>query len=242
MKTYAVLAFAVLIAVAAADFDYLAGIRQALTDTDCTVQTPGYVVNLSSVPLFNSTVDITESGIGTMTYKVALSACTAINISGCPSATYVYVQHGTYEACYSTAPTYTFNSTSNVTTATYAPPTTVKRSVLLDADTPYALTVEYKCSVILQPDLVSMGGSIDGSTMDLTFSTDAACASVPTPAPTPAPPVATPAPDDKKGLSSWAIVLIVVAAVIAVVFVAVCCWKCRGSKKEDADGVYNQVA
>jgi len=96
----------------------------------------------------------------------------------------------------------------------------------------------------VQDQLHFEGASIAAGTYFFVFSSPNACPTVaPTPTPSATPSTAAPdngGGDDDHKLSSWAIVGIIVAAVVVIVGVGIACWKCRSKSVEDGD--YSRVA
>lgn len=218
--------------------DYL-GQLAASADGMCRFTGENGVIDASSLPGFSS-ANLPIAGVTGMS-TFTLSPCTPMNFTADCKDSFAYLVSGS-STCFSTPPINTVNGTGNTTAAFSTFKSGQVSSSFLSATTVTTLNVAYHCDEQgSNMSLALQSAVLRDETLTMVFTTSAICNLVPEP--TPAPPTTT-APvddgDDDHKLSSWAIVGIIVGAVVLIVGIGVACWKCRSSNPEE--GEYRHVA
>lgn len=241
MKSLLLLPFLVAVALASNHLDYI-GQLAAGADGLCRFNGPTGIIDFSALPAYSNN-SVTVSGI--TGYHFQLSACVAKNFSGGCDNAYAYLANGvgSSSSCFTSPPETKVNGTGVNTTAytvfTSGQLTTSYLAVALATK----LSIQYKCDPQGATDTLTLvKASLHGDEFEAHFKTGALCNLVPET--TLAPPTTT-APvndgDDGHKLSPWAIVGIIVGAVVVVVAIGVACWKCKSSNNNE-DGEYRNVA
>jgi hypothetical protein len=200
----------------------------------------GTIIDASALPSYNNTA---MSVSGMPGYFFQLSPCAPVNFTTECSQSFAYIAKGAASSCFATPPVGNVNGTGNGTKAYTTYTSGQMKSSYLAVALATTLDIVYYCNETgAKDELTLIKASQRGERFTIEFSTVAVCNLVPDS--TPAPPTTTAPVDDNKGddnkLSTWAIVGIIVGAVVLIVGVGVACWKCRSSNPEEAE--YRHVA